>query len=117
MPTTLHNVTIAGFRQGVKAGVTSLAHLPFDGELGEPDAALLLNSRTHIEPTLSVGYFMSYNLKGSPVSGHPEIQRLDRFREQSYQSIVEETWVPEPAGADEATYFSQPREAESLRYH
>lgn len=95
MPTTMHNVTVAGFRQGVRAGVTSLAHVPFDDCLVEADADLLLNSHTHIEPTLSVGYFMSYSLKGSPVSGHPEIQRLDRYREQSYRGIVEETWLPE----------------------
>ena len=95
MPTTMHNVTIAGFRQGVKAGVNSLAHLPFDSELSETDAALLRKSHTYIEPTLSVGYFMSYSLKGSPVSGHPEIQRLDRFREQGYRAIVNETWLPE----------------------
>jgi len=95
MPTTLHNVTAAGFRQGIKAGVTSLAHLPFDSELGEKDASLLLHSQTHIEPTLSVGYFMSYNLKGNPDSGHPEIERLQHFREQGYREIVEETWLPE----------------------
>jgi imidazolonepropionase-like amidohydrolase len=95
MPTTMHNVTVTGFRQGVKAGVTSLAHLPFDSCLDDADAALLLSSHTYIEPTLSVGYFMSYSMKGSPVSGHPEIQRLDRFREQGYRAIVEETWLPE----------------------
>ena len=95
MPTTMHNVTVAGFRQGVKSGVASLAHLPFDSELVEADAELLLKTQTHIEPTLSVGYFMSYSLKGSPVSGDPEIQRLDRFREQGYRAIVEETWLPE----------------------
>jgi imidazolonepropionase-like amidohydrolase len=95
MPTTMHNVTVAGFRQGVKAGVNSLAHLPFDRELVDADAALLQNSHTLIEPTLSVGYFMSYSLKGSPVAGHPEIQRLDQFREQGYRAIVEETWLPE----------------------
>jgi imidazolonepropionase-like amidohydrolase len=95
MPTTMHNVTVAGFRQGVQAGVDSLAHLPLDSELVEADVARLLNSRTYIEPTLSVGYFMSYSLKGSPFSGHPEIQRLDRFREQSYRAIIEEVWLPE----------------------
>jgi imidazolonepropionase-like amidohydrolase len=95
MPTTMHNVTISGFRQGIKAGVGSLAHLPLDSELADADAALLLNSHTHIEPTLSVGYFMSYSIKGSPFAGHPEIQRLDRFREQGYREIVEETWLPE----------------------
>ena len=95
MPTTLHNVTVAGFRKGARAGVHSLAHLPFDGALSEADAALLLHSRTHVEPTLSVGYFMCYSLKGSPVAGHPEIQRLDQFRAQGYHEIVEETWLPE----------------------
>jgi imidazolonepropionase-like amidohydrolase len=95
MPTTLHNVTVSGFRQAVKAGVSSLAHLPLDGELSDADADLLLESRTYLEPTLSVGYFMSYSIKGSPVSGHPEIRRLNRFREQSYREFVSETWVPE----------------------
>ena len=95
MPTTMHNVTLAGFRQSVKAGVLSLAHLPFDGCLTEQDAELLLRGSTHIEPTSSVGYFMCYSLKGSPVAGHPEIQRLDRFREAGYRQIVEETWLPE----------------------
>jgi imidazolonepropionase-like amidohydrolase len=95
MPTTMHNVTVAGFRQGVKAGVNSLAHLPLDGDLSEADAQLLQNSNTHIEATLSVGYFMCYSLKGSPLSGDPEIQRLDCYREQDYHAIVEETWLPE----------------------
>jgi imidazolonepropionase-like amidohydrolase len=95
MPTTLHNVTVAGFRQGVRAGVGSLAHLPLDRELEDADAALLQQSPTFIEPTLSIGYFMSYNLKGSPLAGHPELQRLGRFREQTYRSMVAETWLPE----------------------
>jgi imidazolonepropionase-like amidohydrolase len=95
MPTTMHNVTVAGFRRGIQTGVNSLAHLPFDEQLEEADADLLLNSNTHIEPTISVGYFMSYSLKRSPVSGHPEIQRLDRFREHTYQQVVQECWLPE----------------------
>ncbi len=95
MPTTMHNVTAAGFRQGIQAGVGSLAHLALDRELEEADAALLLNSDTRIEPTASVGYFMSYNIKGSPYAGHPELRRLDQFRDQTYRSMVSETWLPE----------------------
>ena len=95
VPTTTHNVTVAGFRQSIKAGVTSLAHLPLDGELTEFDIVLLLSSDTFIEPTLSVGYYMSYSMKNSPVYAHPEIQRLDRFREDSYNTLVEEIWLPE----------------------
>lgn len=95
MPTTMHNVTAAGFRAGIKAGVGSFAHLPLDDELEHADATLLRNSKTYVEPTLSVGYFMSYNIKGSPFRGHPELQRLDRFRDQTYRDLVAETWLPE----------------------
>lgn len=38
---------------------------------------------------------MSYSMKGSPFSGHPEIQRLGRFREAGYRDVVEETWLTE----------------------
>jgi imidazolonepropionase-like amidohydrolase len=95
VPTTMHNVTAAGFRQGIEAGIGALAHLPFDSELSQADAIRLLNSHTYIEPTLSVGYFMSYSMKDSPFSGHPEIQRLDRFRVESYQGVIEDIWLPE----------------------
>jgi imidazolonepropionase-like amidohydrolase len=95
MPTTMHNVTAAGFRQGIKAGIGSMAHLPLDRELEETDIALLQNSITHIEPTISVGYFMSYSIKGSPYSDHPELKRLDHFRAETYQSMVSQTWIPE----------------------
>ena len=95
LPSTIHNVTVSGFRQAIQAGVTSLAHLPLDGELTGMDAALLLDSGTFIEPTLSVGYYMSYSMKGSPVYGHPEIQRLDKFREAGYEALIKETWIPE----------------------
>jgi imidazolonepropionase-like amidohydrolase len=95
VPTTMHNVTVAGFRQGVKAGVTSLAHSPMDGELTEADADLLLDSETYIEPTMAVAYYMSYSMKGSPVRDHPEIQRLGRYRDATYDAYLEECWRPE----------------------
>lgn len=95
LPTTMHNVTVAGFRQGIQAGVGSLAHLPLDRELEAADVTLLQNSQTYIEPTLSVGYFMSYSIKGSPVAGHTEIRRLENFREQTYSRMVKETWISE----------------------
>jgi imidazolonepropionase-like amidohydrolase len=93
-PSTMHNVTVAGFRQGIQAGLTSLAHLPMDGDLTEADAALLLDSDTCIEPTLTVGYYMSFRIKGSPVFGHPEIQRLDEYRKASYNDFIKESWLP-----------------------
>jgi len=39
IPTTIHNVTVEGFRQSLQAGVTSLAHIPFDQELVDADDA------------------------------------------------------------------------------
>jgi hypothetical protein len=55
----------------------------------------LLASSTYIEPTLTVAYFMSYNIKGSPLFGNPEIQRLEEFRLKGYKGFIEEVWLPE----------------------
>lgn len=95
MPTTMHNVTVKGFRQGIQAGLTSLAHIPIDSELEEADATLLQRSHTYIEPTLTVCYFVSYSIKGNAFEGHPEIQRVDVYRDQSYEGLVKEVWLPE----------------------
>ncbi len=94
LPTTLHNVTLAGFRNGIQAGVGSLAHIPLDGELTPADVRLLLGSQTHVEPTLSVGYYMSYSMKGSPFAGHPEIERLDKIRDETMEAMIAESWLP-----------------------
>jgi imidazolonepropionase-like amidohydrolase len=94
-PTTMHNVTVSGFRQGINAGIGSFAHLPLDRELDEADATFFQKSSTYLEPTVSLCYFMSYSMKGSPFEGHSDLQRLNRFREQDYRSQVEETWIPE----------------------
>ncbi len=95
LPTTMHNVTVDGFRMGLQAGLTSLAHIPIDHELGEADAVLFQGSPTFIEPTVTVGYFIGYNVKGSRVFGHPDFKRLDEYREHSYRGLVEEVWLPE----------------------
>jgi imidazolonepropionase-like amidohydrolase len=92
VPTTMHNVTVTGFRQAVRAGVGSLAHLPIDGELTDADAEQFLRSGASVEPTLTVAYYMSYNMKGSPVNGHPEIERLARYRDATLDAFLGETW-------------------------
>ncbi len=104
MPTTMHNVTVAGFRMGVQAGLNSLGHVPIDGELTEQDAEMLLASSTFIEPTISVGYFMSYSMKGSQWAGHPEIVRLDGMRAAGYDELMEECWLPEFQAAQKGQY-------------
>jgi len=94
LPSTMHNVTVAGFRHGIEAGIDSLAHLPMDGALTEADAARLLESATYVKPTVTVGYYMSYRMKGSPFAGHPEIARLDPLRDVTMAERVAESWLP-----------------------
>lgn len=95
IPTTIHNVTVEGFRQSLRAGMTSLAHVPFDQELAEVDLKLFADAETIIEPTLTVGYYYSWRMKGNPWRDHPEIKRLDGFRDSTYQTMLEESWLPE----------------------
>jgi len=95
IPTTIHNVTVEGFRQSLRAGMTSLAHVPFDQELAEADLKLFADAQTIVEPTLTVGYYYSRRMKGNPWRDHPEIKRLDGFRDSTYQAMLEESWLPE----------------------
>lgn len=95
VPTTMHNVTAAGFRDGVRAGLTSLAHIPLDALLDDADIDAFMAGRTMFEPTLSLVYFLCYHLRGSRLCGHPEIDRLDRFRDGTYERVITESWVPE----------------------
>jgi imidazolonepropionase-like amidohydrolase len=95
IPTTIHNVTVEGFRQSLQAGMTSLGHLPIDQELSEADLRLFGESEAAIEPTLTVGFFYCWNMKGNPWNGHPEINRLSDFRDPIYQAVLDESWLPE----------------------
>jgi hypothetical protein len=95
LPTTIHNVTVKGFRQSLQAGVTSLAHIPFDQELTDADLKLFSDAETFVEPTLTVGYYLSWSMKGNSWRGDPEIERLDVLRDSTYQTIVQESWLPE----------------------
>jgi imidazolonepropionase-like amidohydrolase len=95
IPTTIHNVTIEGFRQSLQGGVTSLAHIPFDQELADADLKIFSEAETFVEPTLTVGYYFSWRMKGNSWCDNPEIERLDVLRDSTYQTIVEESWLPE----------------------
>jgi hypothetical protein len=98
IPTTIHNVTTAGFRQSLQAGVNSLAHIPFDQELTDADLKLFSDAGTFVEPTLTVGYYLSWRMKGNPWCDDAysdEIERLDVWRDSTYQTIMEESWLPE----------------------
>ena len=95
--TTIHTVTINTFRRAVEAGVTSLAHLPLDGELSKEDIENFIRSGCILEPTLSVAYTICYPLpiKGNVCSQHPEMLRLHSFRESIRDPIEHEYWLSE----------------------
>lgn len=95
VPATMHNVTAAGFRKAVRAGMTSTAHIPLDAVLDQADIGTFMAGRTMFEPTLSLIYFLCYHLQGSRLCGDPEIDRLDAFRSPTYERVITESWIPE----------------------
>lgn len=95
VPCTMHHTTVEGFRRGVQAGVTSLAHLPCDALLAEADLAAARASGLILEPTLSVAYFMAWSLPAAAWLDHPLYRRLAAEREAGYTGLVNAFWLPE----------------------
>lgn len=92
---TIHCVSVNTFQRAVKAGFSSLAHMARDGELSRSDLDAFLNSDCIIEPTLSVGYDMSWQLKKDPFSNEPNLEKLYGFRNRTIDSLAETFWIPE----------------------
>ena len=95
---TMHHMSVASFRRGVKAGVSSLAHVPFDDRLTQADVEAFKASDCLIDPTISASYnFFSWKLAGNRSNGHPELDRLTAFRDKTYTfaAIADEYWIPE----------------------
>jgi imidazolonepropionase-like amidohydrolase len=95
LKTTMHHLTSESFRRGVDAGISSLAHLPYDSILSEEDVLAFHNSKCFLEPTLSLAYYLCWNIKGDVWFEHPEMVRLSKFRQLNYHSIIKEFWIPE----------------------
>ena len=95
---TMHHQTVESFRRGIKAGVSSLAHVPWDAPLTRKDVEAFKASGCLNDPTLSVFYtFWSWKLAGARSNDHPELDRLTTFREKTYTfaTIADEFFVPE----------------------
>jgi len=95
--TTIHSVSIETFRRAVKAGFSSLAHMARDAELGEEDIQACLRSGTIIDPTVSVGYDVSWKLKGDAFAQDPNMEIMYQFRNGQFDALAKEFWVPELA--------------------
>jgi imidazolonepropionase-like amidohydrolase len=92
---TIHSVSVDTFRRAVKAGFSSLAHMARDGELTREDVDACLDSACIIEPTLSVGYDMSWKLEGNPFFNDPNMEKLYQYRNNTFSDLAAEFWLPE----------------------
>jgi len=95
---TMHHMSVESFRRGIKASVSSLAHVPFDDRLTQADVDAFKASGCLIDPTVSASYnFFAWKLAGDRSNGHPELGRLTAFRDKTYTfaAIADEYWIPE----------------------
>jgi imidazolonepropionase-like amidohydrolase len=94
----MHHSSVESFRRGVKAGVSSLEHEPWDAPLTQADVEAFKAAGCISEPTISVFYAMwSWKLAGARSNDHPELDRLTAFRDRTYPfaTIAEEYYLPE----------------------
>jgi imidazolonepropionase-like amidohydrolase len=94
----MHHSSVASFRRGIKAGVSSLEHEPWDGPLTQADVEAFKAAGCYSEPTISVFYAVfSWKLAGSRSNDHPELTRLTEFRDRTYTfaTIADEYYIPE----------------------
>ena len=97
---TIHHVSLSSFRRAVRAGVSSLAHLPRDGVLSLEDVQAFVAGGCFSDPTLSVAYDVSYKVKGDPTADNPAMNLLTEFRNRVHSQLVAEYWIDEfKAGA------------------
>ena len=92
---TMHHLTVESFRRGVAAGISSLAHVPYDAPLTQEDVDAFLAGGCLLEPTLSLAYDYCWDVKGDRWQGHPDLLRLAELRNRSYAGLAEEYWLPE----------------------
>ncbi len=98
VPTTMHHSSVESFRRGTQAGITSLAHAPWDGLLSQEDINAFKASGCFCEPTVSAFYGMlSWKAKGGRLNNHPMLNRLTDFRDRTYTfaDIAGEYYFPE----------------------
>jgi len=96
---TMHHSSVESFRRGVKAGVTSLAHEPYDAMLTREDVEAFKIAGCISDPTISVFYaIFSWKLARTGLNGGQlELDRLTDFRDKTYTfaTIADEYYIPE----------------------
>jgi imidazolonepropionase-like amidohydrolase len=95
LKSTMHEVSIESFRRGVKAGVSSLAHIPRDAYLTEADVEAFIAAKCISEPTLSVAYDVVWPVKRHPSYDHADVLKITEFRDKTIAALADEFFVPE----------------------
>ena len=92
---TIHQVSVESFRRGIEGKISSFAHMARDKELTESDIEAFINADCVVEPTLSVGYDVSWPIDGEELGDN--LIKLSEFRSQSwtFADLAAEYWVPE----------------------
>ncbi len=103
---TMHQITIESFRRGIEGGISSFAHMARDGALSEEDLDAFIAADCIVEPTLSVGYDMSWKIEGDEWRDHPNIEMLSHFRDKTYtfSDLADEYYVPEMRASVKNSY-------------
>jgi imidazolonepropionase-like amidohydrolase len=94
----MHHTSLESFRRGVKAGVSSLEHEPFDALLTREDIEAFKAAGCINDPTVSAFYaILSWKLASDRSKSHPELDRLTAFRDKTYTfaDIADEYFIPE----------------------
>jgi len=94
----MHHSSVESFRRGVKAGLSSLEHEPWDAPLTQTDVEAFKAAGCIIDPTISVFYAMfSWKLAKDRSNENKELNRLTEFRDRIYTfaSIADEYFIPE----------------------
>jgi imidazolonepropionase-like amidohydrolase len=93
LASTMHHLTVESMRRGLAAGVTSLAHLPYDEALTPEDVRSFRHSECVLTPTLSLAYIFSLDLKNLPSAGLPGTELLAKLRRDTMGLLAKEFWV------------------------
>ncbi len=97
LQSTMHQVSVESLRRGIKHHISSFAHMARDGELTDEDITAFIENGCIVEPTLSVGYDMSWKIRGDEWENHPSLNQLSQYRDGTYSfaDMAEEYYIPE----------------------
>jgi hypothetical protein len=94
----MHHMSVESFRRGVKAGVSSLEHQPYDAPLTQSDVEAFKAAGCLNDPTISALYaILSWKLAGARSNDDQELTRLTEFRNTTYTfaAIADEYYISE----------------------